>query len=248
MYYIEFTPSVPLQKYIAAFWSSKQGRVSTTSTIVPDGCVDIIFQQTLQPTHGPTHSMRIAGMQTKFRVVQPPPFTNTFGIRFNAGQLGSICNVPISEIKNTSAEATNCISHINTEFVEQLFHKKKPVDQVKIIETHLLRYLDPTLIPNNQLIHSVCNTIKKGAPNINIHALAQAHHISLRQLERKFKASIGISMKEFHGVERFKNTVKSIKANPNMSLLHIAYDNGFYDHAHLSKEFLKMTGNNPSQF
>lgn len=54
-------------------------------------------------------------------------------------------------------------------------------------------------------------------------------------------------MKEYHSIIRLNETLKSISNSPEKSLLHTAFDHGYFDHAHLTKEIKKMTGMNPSQ-
>ena len=77
--------------------------------------------------------------------------------------------------------------------------------------------------------------------------IAKNHYISLRQLERRFKTIVGVTMKEYHSIIRFNKAKDNIMENPNLSLLNIAFDNGYFDHSHLAKEVNKMSGLNPSE-
>ncbi len=44
------------------------------------------------------------------------------------------------------------------------------------------------------------------------------------------------------------NTAKAISTNKNQSLLQIAFDGGYYDHAHMTHNFKQIAGANPSTF
>lgn len=70
----------------------------------------------------------------------------------------------------------------------------------------------------------------------------------MRQLERCFKKHIGITPKEFANIIRFQFAFSKIKHNEQRkSLLDIAFDTGYYDHAHLSNAIKRYTGLAPSQ-
>ncbi|TWV97499.1 helix-turn-helix domain-containing protein [Chitinophaga pinensis] len=67
-------------------------------------------------------------------------------------------------------------------------------------------------------------------------------HITTRQLERNFQRHIGVSPKEFTNIVRFRCALSQIKHNKQEgSLLSIALDCGYYDHAHLTNEIKRYT-------
>ncbi|MDO7742533.1 MAG: helix-turn-helix domain-containing protein, partial [Pedobacter sp.] len=65
--------------------------------------------------------------------------------------------------------------------------------------------------------------------------------------ERHFKFHVGISPKEFANLTRYQFASESISKNSTQStLLQIALEHGYYDHAHLTNEIKKYTGVTPS--
>ena len=98
------------------------------------------------------------------------------------------------------------------------------------------------------MIFKIALEIRKFNGNIKLTELAKSNFISLRQLERRFKKYIGITLKEFSTIIRFNSTKHLIANNHKTSLLEIAFDMGYYDHAHLNTEFKRMAGENPSSF
>ena len=66
--------------------------------------------------------------------------------------------------------------------------------------------------------------------------------------ERKFKASVGVTPKMFAKIFRFKHAVKFLQDYPYNDLLTVAAECGYYNHAHLIKDFKMMLGNAPSDF
>mgnify|MGYP001801875907 CR=1 FL=1 len=98
----------------------------------------------------------------------------------------------------------------------------------------------------DRLITSVCHDLESQYTKVDIGALARQYYLSLRQLERRFKSVVGVSMKEYQRIFRFTHTLADIRKNPSKSLLQIAFDHGYTDHAHLTREVRRMTGRNPS--
>jgi AraC-like DNA-binding protein len=84
-----------------------------------------------------------------------------------------------------------------------------------------------------------------------------------RQLERRFNEQIGISPKEFINLTRFRQAFVKIQlggiplggAPPGgapqnqhkRSLADIAWECGYYDHAHLTNDFKRYAGSAPTE-
>jgi len=84
--------------------------------------------------------------------------------------------------------------------------------------------------------------------NIEIGQLTSNYFLTERKLERLFKQYTGIAPQAFSKIVRFDYALnKIIHRDSQTSLLSIAYDCGYYDHAHLTREVKKYTGLTPSQ-
>jgi AraC-like DNA-binding protein len=107
-------------------------------------------------------------------------------------------------------------------------------------------YLD-RLSPPKYSLMSIVAEIEHLGGQIKIETLAKRHFTTERQLERQFNQQIGVSPKEFLNLTRFKTVLAKIQQNQfQKSLSEIAWDCGYYDHAHLSNDFKRYTGTAPS--
>ncbi|GHE30478.1 helix-turn-helix domain-containing protein [Sphingobacterium griseoflavum] len=98
----------------------------------------------------------------------------------------------------------------------------------------------------NQL-HSVIQDIHDANGLTRIGELAKRNCTTVRQLERDFKRLIGLSPKEYANIIRFQRALFLIKrSDQNRSLLDIAFECGYYDHAHLCLDVKRNTGLSPS--
>lgn len=242
-----YKPSNNLQPVIDTYWTVKS-KENTFSRILPDGFVDIIFECDKETLFPIKKSIRISGMMTSYRNVMSTKNTITYGIRIKAGLFNSFTNFPLSDIKNTTINASEVIPSFTKKILEQKNVFQTDCSVINSLESILTSELNANRANSNQLIPTVCKAIKNQYQNIDLLLIAKEHHISLRQLERRFKHHVGVTMKEYHSIVRFNNTMESIMKNPTKSLLNTAFDNGYFDHSHLTKEINKMSGKNPSEF
>jgi AraC-like DNA-binding protein len=76
-----------------------------------------------------------------------------------------------------------------------------------------------------------------------------AHEVAIspRQLQRRLKASIGLSVGNLIRVMRLQRSTQLLEQNAG-NITEIAYSVGFNDPSYFSKIFKKMHGVNPSEF
>lgn len=247
MNYKEYVPSKNLNSIVDALWIATTNEKEITSKILPDGCVDIVFDLDKQNHLSSKSKIRISGMMTKFKIVTSRKNSKTLGIRFKTGKFKAITNLPLSEIKDTTTNASNIFPQLNNSLLDELASKKHDLEKLQLINRFLSAEINGADLMANSLEYSVCKSIQTNYKHLDLSEIAKLNCISLRQLERRFKASIGVTMKEYHSIIRFNKTKNYIAKNPNLSLLNIAFDHGYFDHSHLSKEIKKMSGVNPSQ-
>nr|WP_294858582.1 helix-turn-helix domain-containing protein [uncultured Fluviicola sp.] len=109
------------------------------------------------------------------------------------------------------------------------------------------RFFSERIKSKQNRLESVINDIHATKGQIGIYELSKRNFTTVRQLERNFKRLIGLSPKEYANIIRFQNALRLIKnSNQNRSLLDIAFECGYYDHAHLSNEIKRNTGLSPS--
>ncbi len=78
--------------------------------------------------------------------------------------------------------------------------------------------------------------------------LAQAANVSVKTAENKFKAAYGKTIHAYILDFKIKEAITTFEVFPEMSIKEIAYNLGFYDEYHFSKQFKKITGKSPSEY
>ena len=92
------------------------------------------------------------------------------------------------------------------------------------------------------------NNMKMACVQMNIYfGEPSKNFTTVRQLERSFKQHIGISPKQMINLIRYQNAMTAFQARkPKESILSIAFDYGYYDHAHLANDFKRYNGVTPA--
>jgi transcriptional regulator GlxA family with amidase domain len=91
---------------------------------------------------------------------------------------------------------------------------------------------------------AVARLARAGAP-FDTAALARRLGISLRQLERRFRNAVGLGPKHFSRMRRFQRVFQAIEQR-RPGWANAAADCGYYDQAHLVRDFQEFAGQAPS--
>lgn len=78
--------------------------------------------------------------------------------------------------------------------------------------------------------------------------VAAAAHATVRTLERKFRQAAGFSVKDVSGLLRFEQARNHLWLHPEANLAALAYELGYTDQPHLSREFKRYSGTTPAAF
>ena len=78
--------------------------------------------------------------------------------------------------------------------------------------------------------------------------LADYCNLFMRQLQRQFDETTGVSPKELARAIRFESIRERLMFNPNANLTDLAYEFGYTDQAHFIKDFKALTDKTPGEF
>lgn len=249
MIYKEFQPHITLTPYIETFWTACgfEG-AKEYQRILPDGCVDIIISRNA-PTHCGWQPFRpnIVGTMTSFYDGSYVKGESLFGIRFHPVGFTAFCRVPIHEFTDERIELTLVESLFDACFYEEMAEKKTTEELIRHVNSYLVGKLDKVFAVERPVVFAV-GLIQRSNGLLTPSEIADKSCLSLRHLERKFKASVGISPKMFSRIIKFQYASDYLKARDYTGLFSAAIDCGYYDQAHLIKDFKAFSGNAPSDF
>lgn len=230
-FYAEFEPSPRDDKVVDHLYVMKDCGIMTADRCAfasPFIEIAFSFREPLEENRG---SARIVVIQPAFGHRRK---SRTFhGWVFGLKMHPSACHLPSTE----TSPFTNCQERLAQEI------RKGPSPD------HILRALDGFCrdLASRPHVHSSGMTQYLEGPRADVTRLAAVSGQSSRTLQRRIKASTGLSPKRFLAVGRFRHAVQEISAS-NASLSAVAGDLGFADQAHLTREFRRHAGLTPGAF
>ncbi len=239
--YQEVKPSEGLNNVIDSFWIYSNNKASENFKILPDTCTDLIFD--LNKNKG-----FVSGVMTNYQLTKLATDSNLIGVRFKTEKFSPLSKIPLNETKNLQVELSQIFSANNLNILNQLTDVETITGKINFLENFITTSFKQNYQRQDQLILSVAQSIRSVKGIVNVGDIAKSNHIGLRQLERRFKSYIGLTIKDFSNIVRFNNTKKAIASFTETSLLAIAFDMGFFDHSHMNYEFKRISGENPSYF
>lgn len=240
--YAQYDPHPLLRPYIDAYWTVQGSTHEAVSQrIFPDGCVDIICNLGADYDMGPgelpmkNEKAYLVGTMTTYIDTSPNKNIHLLGIRFKPAGFSAFYRfTSLHEIADCTIEC-----------------EKQLTPDLKKISTDFTVYLDgyflERLPANGHWLFPVITDVQNQKGNIKVTTLAQKHGTTVRQLERNFRSQVGLSPKAFINLVRYQQAMKAIQQKgTHKTLEEIAFDCGYYDHAHLTNEIQKYTGLVPS--
>jgi len=245
MQYTEIAPHPVLAPYIDAYWSVQSaGQAMSVGKILPDGCVDIIFN--LGEDLGDMKSGRayLIGAMTSPIESHVSPGTRLLGIRFRPAAFWAFYS--FSSLHEITDDNVECDKVLAPDLALAGHKWDSGADGMKTADEELNKFFLDRLVRPKHTLFPLLEDIRMHRGLVRVEELAQRHFITVRQMERNFRYYIGISPKEFLNQERFRYTLRRVHCRlPGESLSDIALECGYYDHAHLTNEIKRYTGEAP---
>ena len=204
----------------------------TPYPVIPDGTQAIFISP-----HGST----IGGAQSQacdIPILQPGDY---FGIRFYPGTLRYFFDLNISEITDQFVDHQYFPCHLFAQLHNHIYQCQNFQQRAQLCEQWLLRQFKPG--PATPFDHAL-SLIYQSFGNIKVGQLASMIGWSSRHLNRQFRNHTGLSTKIFAQTIRLQHVCKQLCISPNDSL-QTAYKLGFFDQAHLLKDYKKRLLSNP---
>jgi AraC-like DNA-binding protein len=243
MRFLEFKPHTNLAQFIEVYWELKCAENFTVhDKVIPDGCIDLIIN--LGDDHIvesescvlKSEKIYLGGAITEMKENTIKPNAHLIGVRFRPAAFSHFYSF------SSLHEATDHCVEIDNNMMPDL--KSLTGDFCNVFDY----FYSGRLVQPKHFLLPVIDTVTTLKGNIAVDQLAKLNCTTVRQLERTFKCHIGLSPKQYINIIRFKFAQQLIASSyPERNLVDIAFECGYYDHAHLSNEIKRYTGVAPSK-
>ncbi|WP_261375898.1 helix-turn-helix domain-containing protein [Brevibacillus brevis] len=243
--YREYMPSKSLANYITCYWASEYNGegIARTSRVIPDGCVDIIFN--LRATSVKEGAFLTGLMRTYEDMLVTEP-QSMIGIRFYAEGAARFLRYPIAMINGHHPNLEDIWGKEADRVIEGLLEASDMAERIAWLEQELIKrlWMDD---PADQLLLTSMNYLYEYRGNLSMAALAEKVNYSERTLRRTFQQQLGMSPKELGRIIQFQGLLQMLAKGTRSSFTDAALQCGYYDQSHLIKSFHTFYGVTPSK-
>jgi AraC-like DNA-binding protein len=249
-------PHQDLAALVKCYWSLESPKENTPArnTIVPDGCMKLIFHYGDLYKHHSENGSSITlprcfliGQLTRPYEVEPTGETGTFFVCFHPDGFLPFTTIPLKEMENSAIPLGKLFGEDGQEIAQKILNAKSTLERIRLIEEFLFnRLVDAKTIDN--IVKSTVEIILTTHGQFSVNELSQQNNINRRQLVRKFSSAIGLSPKQLSKTIRIQTTLKILLTKQVTSLTDLAYENEYFDQAHFIKDFKEFTGLTPKEF
>jgi AraC-like DNA-binding protein len=185
-------------------------------------------------SNGPTLTEH-AGSQHGIQVDLSPPAAR------------ALLGVPLCELTNRVIALEDVLGSSVNEFLERLYEEPSWERRFNLIEGELAgRLTEAPAVPAP--ISAAWRRLSDTGGRTEVGELARELGYSRRRLSSRFREELGLSPKAFARVLRFEHATERLARNDGARFAEIAQDCGYYDQAHMNRDFCEFAGISPSAY
>jgi AraC-like DNA-binding protein len=252
MRYIEIKPAAELSQYVECFWTLEGDANDSTfqpESLLPDGCAELILnfgarfeehtqdgQQLRQPINF------VVGQMTQPILIAPTGVVQLIGIRFHPGGTLPFFRIPMHELTNRVTDLGALSSKFERDLLARAGKISSSLTRLASVEKLLIEQVR-AFKGDSLLVNLVAKMLRRGG-QVSVGELAGDAGVSCRQLERRFLGEVGLGPKLLCRILRFQQVFRAVDRN-DAGWAAVAADCGYYDQAHLIRDFSQFSGQTP---
>lgn len=249
MRYAEYSPPPNLAALVERFWlleGAAQSTKGSADAVIPDGRVELIFHY-----GGPfwRHSASgdavkqpvslLVGQMIEPVVLAPDGPAGVAAIRLRPAAARTLLGFSLQEVSGRFLDLDLIFPSVRR-LCERLADASSDVARIHALADWLTAMACP---PPRRHVEAAVTTILQSGGRVSIDSLAARAGTSLRQLERQFQDDVGLTPKTFSRIVRLQSALRRVRQG--RPLTDVALACGFYDQAHMTREFRELASMSP---
>jgi AraC-like DNA-binding protein len=210
--------------------------------VVPDGAADLLFSV----ARDGSCEAHVFGLKTRALWVETAGPVENVLLRLRPGAASRLFRVAASELTDRALPVADLVGGRGAEWCERLAGARSPELRSAWLEAALGAWSaraarEPDA--DDVLLHSAVSRLRASRGVLRIAALADSLGVGARRLERIFCARVGVTPKAFARIVRFAAAHRALGGGADP--LSAALAHGYFDQAHLNRDFRKLAGAPP---
>lgn len=191
----------------------------------------------------------VAGLHDSYALIETSGVQQGLEVRFTPIGAHLVFGLPMHTLANRTVALDDIIGPLARQVTEQLHEAPDWESRFAILDsvitTRLAQAREPSASP---AVAWAWNQLRETNGHLPIGKLAAELGCSRKHLIAQFHEQIGLSPKMVSRILRFGHAVRLLDRDNEMSWVQIAHDCGYYDQAHLIRDFRQFTGITPGEF
>ena len=202
--------------------------------MLPDACADIVFD---------AGRLVVAGPATETVDVPAAPGQDRLGIRFRIGSAGPALGVPAHELLNLGVPLEELWGRAARTLEDRMARAETTDDAIAELLRGVAARL-PAPGDGDPLVRQAALALVRGGASM--HEVADLVALGERQLRRRFERAVGYGPATLVRIQRFQRFLALAERDANAGLARLAFDAGYADQAHLTRECQRLAGRSPA--
>jgi AraC-like DNA-binding protein len=256
--YREYQPPPALRGTVRCIWHLRDaggGRDGATDRVVPDGCAEIIvnraerFRRHVEGAEARRQpEVLLVGQLRSAIRIEATGRVDLLAVRFEPSGLHALLGVPMHELTDldVSLEQVDAVLRAR---LREAAHAVPAPRCVAALERVLCERMRPRPSGGRAAALVTGALARFDASAGSVEAVARGLGSSRRSLERAFRERVGLSPKQYRRVVRLQGVVQALQSGaPLPGWAALAHDHGFFDQAHLIRDFRLIAGISPQRY
>src|SRR5215218_2366752 len=236
MAYRELAPPGPRAPHVACLWIRDAEPRPRVHRVVPDACADRVWVA--------GERLVVAGPATGPALSHIPAGAAAVGVRFRVGAAGGALGLPASELLDRTVGLEDLWGAPGAELAERLATAPDARAGLAVLAAEVARRGS-----ERGAIDAVVRAaaVRAARPGVAVEALSAVVGLGERQLRRRFADAVGYGPKTLQRILRFQRFLALARDQPGPpDLAQLAFEAGYADQAHLTRECGRLAGLPPA--
>jgi AraC-like DNA-binding protein len=199
------------------------------------------------PKHTTFRESWISGQRTQPIVIDEAGHVDLIGVRLRPGGAWLFVGIPICEFTDQVIELRSCLGDEVADLWESLGGATNDDERFDLLERWLGQRARCRTRPTPS-VNRALTLISHKPDGIRVGDIAEQIGISHKHLLREFDRCVGLSPKVFARLCAFQRVIHSVGQTSQVDWAQTAITCGYYDQAHLIREFRAFSGLTPGSY
>ena len=245
--YCESAPSHDLSHIVLSYWEfivADDTKEPFIHQVFADGCVSLVYYRNVKKESSWLH---VVGPRLDSFRVEVSAGDSFWGLRLSPAACSLVLGCKPAILQNQILPFSQLKPPVGDKLLRRLNRTGGFAEAVAAYDSCLRSLgLKPTGVDRE--VAAAVGLIESSQGRARIAEVAAAVGLSIRQLERRFRASAGLTPKQFARIRRVRATAVTLLNDKEQNWAARATEMGFADQSHLTREFVGVTGRSPVSF